>query len=53
MPFIQLQGTIFKGRHNKLLGTELIFLDDKGEYLSSVFCFIRLTDLCEKKPRME
>ncbi|KAF5313834.1 hypothetical protein D9619_013013 [Psilocybe cf. subviscida] len=28
-PFIQLQGTILKGRHDMLLGTELIFTDDK------------------------
>ncbi|KIM42156.1 hypothetical protein M413DRAFT_52784, partial [Hebeloma cylindrosporum] len=27
-----LQGTIFKGRHNLLLGTELIFTDDKGDH---------------------
>jgi hypothetical protein len=34
MHFIQLQGTIFKGRHDRhdmLLGTKLIFSDDKGE----------------------
>ena len=34
MPFIQLQGTIFKGRHDRhdmLLGTELIFSDNKGK----------------------
>ncbi|KAF8808932.1 hypothetical protein BYT27DRAFT_7095676 [Phlegmacium glaucopus] len=28
-PFLQLQGTIFKGRHDLLLGTELLFTDDK------------------------
>jgi len=29
-PFLQLQGTVFKGRHDLLLGTELLFTDDKG-----------------------
>ncbi|KAJ7730859.1 hypothetical protein DFH07DRAFT_756035 [Mycena maculata] len=28
-PFLQLSGTIFKGRHDSLLGTELIFTDGK------------------------
>ncbi|KAJ7485249.1 hypothetical protein B0H11DRAFT_2018661 [Mycena galericulata] len=28
-PFLQLSGTIFKGRHNSLLGTELLFTDGK------------------------
>ncbi|KAF8152362.1 hypothetical protein B0H34DRAFT_632599, partial [Crassisporium funariophilum] len=28
-PFLQLQGTILKGRHDLLLGTELLFMDDK------------------------
>jgi len=32
-PYIQLQGTILKGRHDMLLGTELIFTDDKGANL--------------------
>jgi len=31
-PFIQLQGTILKGRHDMLLGTELIFTDDKESH---------------------
>jgi hypothetical protein len=31
MPFIQLQGTIFKGHHDMLPGTELMLSDDKGE----------------------
>ena len=48
-PFIQLQGTIFKGRHDMLLGTELIFTDDKGEWLFGVTCFIHLTGLCQKE----
>ncbi|KAJ6602479.1 hypothetical protein DFH09DRAFT_1124952 [Mycena vulgaris] len=29
MPFLQLSGTIFKGRHDTLLGTELLFTDGK------------------------
>jgi hypothetical protein len=29
-PYLQLHGTIMKGRHVSLLGTELIFTDDKG-----------------------
>ncbi|KZP24223.1 hypothetical protein FIBSPDRAFT_735970 [Athelia psychrophila] len=29
-PFIQLSGTIFKGQHDVLLGTELIFTEAKG-----------------------
>ncbi|TFK28540.1 hypothetical protein FA15DRAFT_700985 [Coprinopsis marcescibilis] len=28
-PFLQLQGTVLKGRHNNLLGTELIFSENK------------------------
>ncbi|KAH6903851.1 hypothetical protein BKA70DRAFT_1193898 [Coprinopsis sp. MPI-PUGE-AT-0042] len=28
-PFLQLQGTVLKGRHNTLLGTELMFTEDK------------------------
>ncbi|KAJ7159828.1 hypothetical protein C8R43DRAFT_993681 [Mycena crocata] len=28
-PFLQLSGTIFKGRHDSLLGTELLFTDGK------------------------
>ncbi|KAJ7629397.1 hypothetical protein DFH06DRAFT_1225586, partial [Mycena polygramma] len=28
-PFLQLSGTIFKGRHDPLLGTELLFTDGK------------------------
>ncbi|KAF9554402.1 hypothetical protein CPC08DRAFT_175486 [Agrocybe pediades] len=31
-PYIQLQGTILKGRHDMLLGTELIFTDDKDHH---------------------
>ncbi|KAF9476302.1 hypothetical protein BDN70DRAFT_882619 [Pholiota conissans] len=31
-PFLQLQGTILKGRHDMLLGTELIFTDDKESH---------------------
>ncbi|KAF7293188.1 TFIIIC-sub6 domain-containing protein [Mycena chlorophos] len=29
-PFLQLSGTIFKGRHDELLGTELLFTEDQG-----------------------
>ncbi|ETW76431.1 hypothetical protein HETIRDRAFT_247653, partial [Heterobasidion irregulare TC 32-1] len=32
-PFLQLSGTIFKGRHQSLLGTELLFTEEKGDYL--------------------
>nr|GAT54382.1 predicted protein [Mycena chlorophos] len=28
-PFLQLSGTIFKGRHDELLGTELLFTEDQ------------------------
>ncbi|KJA15450.1 hypothetical protein HYPSUDRAFT_103566, partial [Hypholoma sublateritium FD-334 SS-4] len=31
-PYLQLQGTILKGRHDMLLGTELIFTDDKENH---------------------
>ena len=33
-PFLQLSGTILRGRHNNLLGSELIFPDDKGLVLA-------------------
>jgi hypothetical protein len=29
-PFLQLSGTVFQGTHQSLLGTELIFTEDKG-----------------------
>ncbi|KAI0085272.1 hypothetical protein BDY19DRAFT_909230 [Irpex rosettiformis] len=29
-PFLQLSGTVFKGEHQTLLGTELLFTDSKG-----------------------
>jgi hypothetical protein len=29
-PFLQLSGTIFKGQHDSLLGTEILFTDAKG-----------------------
>ena len=29
-PFLQLSGTVFKGQHQNLLGTELLFTDAKG-----------------------
>ncbi len=29
-PFLQLSGTVLKGRHESLLGTELVFADGKG-----------------------
>jgi general transcription factor 3C polypeptide 6 len=29
-PFLQLSGTILKGRHQQLLGTEFLFLEGKG-----------------------
>ena len=35
-PFLQLSGTILKGRHDNLLGSELIFSDDKGLVLALV-----------------
>ncbi|KIL64201.1 hypothetical protein M378DRAFT_126839 [Amanita muscaria Koide BX008] len=31
-PYLQLSGTILKGRHDSLLGTELLFTDEKGTY---------------------
>ncbi|KAJ3482327.1 hypothetical protein NLJ89_g12146 [Agrocybe chaxingu] len=31
-PFLQLQGTILQGRHDLLLGTELLFTDDKDTH---------------------
>ncbi|CCM01862.1 uncharacterized protein FIBRA_03933 [Fibroporia radiculosa] len=31
-PFLQLSGTIFKGQHQRLLGTELLFADSKEEH---------------------
>ncbi|KAF8344432.1 hypothetical protein F5887DRAFT_886268 [Amanita rubescens] len=30
-PYLQLSGTILKGRHDSLLGTELLFTDDSKE----------------------
>lgn len=29
-PFLQLSGSIFKGEHDRLLGTELLFTESKG-----------------------
>ncbi|KAF8888993.1 hypothetical protein BD779DRAFT_1521401 [Infundibulicybe gibba] len=29
-PFLQLSGSVFKGYHNELLGTEILFTDGKG-----------------------
>ncbi|KIJ19540.1 hypothetical protein PAXINDRAFT_68874 [Paxillus involutus ATCC 200175] len=29
-PFLQLSGSIFKGRHDSLLGTELLFTEEKS-----------------------
>lgn len=29
-PFLQLSGTIFKGQHDELLGTEILFTEGKG-----------------------
>lgn len=29
-PYLQLSGSIFKGQHQDLLGTELLFTDSKG-----------------------
>ncbi|KAK6974604.1 hypothetical protein R3P38DRAFT_3131897 [Favolaschia claudopus] len=34
-PFLQLSGTVFKGRHDGLLGTELLFTDGKDPSDSS------------------
>ena len=39
-PFLQLQGTIFKGRHDLLLGTELLFTDDKGAFVPSLIFLV-------------
>ncbi|KAF8840476.1 hypothetical protein BDN67DRAFT_645284 [Paxillus ammoniavirescens] len=30
-PFLQLSGSIFKGRHDSLLGTELLFTEEKND----------------------
>ncbi|KAF8978645.1 hypothetical protein BDQ17DRAFT_1264090 [Cyathus striatus] len=39
-PFLQLSGTILKGRHDSLLGTELLFTEDKGKhYMTSSFAY--------------
>ena len=35
-PFLQLSGTILRGRHDNLLGSELIFSDDQGLVLALV-----------------
>ncbi|EGN97463.1 hypothetical protein SERLA73DRAFT_184181 [Serpula lacrymans var. lacrymans S7.3] len=32
MPFLQLSGTIFKGQHDSLLGTELLFTEAKDDH---------------------
>ncbi|KIJ67217.1 hypothetical protein HYDPIDRAFT_84729 [Hydnomerulius pinastri MD-312] len=29
-PFLQLSGSIFKGQHDTLLGTELLFMEEKS-----------------------
>ncbi|KAJ3803975.1 hypothetical protein F5876DRAFT_53938 [Lentinula aff. lateritia] len=29
-PFMQLSGTVLQGRHESLLGTELVFIEGKG-----------------------
>jgi general transcription factor 3C polypeptide 6 len=36
-PFLQLSGTIFKGEHNTLLGSELLFMDANGKHLIQSF----------------
>lgn len=36
-PFLQLSGTFLKGRHDSLLGTELLFTEDNGKYCGFVF----------------
>lgn len=35
-PYLQLQGTIMKGRHDFLLGTEMIFTDENGPFLDQM-----------------
>ncbi|TFK64449.1 hypothetical protein BDN72DRAFT_774548 [Pluteus cervinus] len=35
-PYLQLSGTIFKGTHNELLGSELLFTDDTTQGGSSL-----------------
>lgn len=44
-PFLQLSGTIFKGQHDTLLGTELLFTEQKGieiHFHSSPVCSTRI-----------
>ncbi|EEB93300.1 hypothetical protein MPER_08067 [Moniliophthora perniciosa FA553] len=33
-PFLQLAGTIFKGSHDLLLGSELLFTEKKGHFIA-------------------
>ncbi|KAI0045051.1 hypothetical protein FA95DRAFT_1496085 [Auriscalpium vulgare] len=33
-PYLQLSGTVFQGKHQNLLGTELLFTEGKGSALS-------------------
>ncbi|RXW22294.1 hypothetical protein EST38_g3553 [Candolleomyces aberdarensis] len=35
-PFLQLQGTVLKGHHHHLLGTELIFSEDKEHHKRTI-----------------
>lgn len=34
-PYLQLAGSVFKGRHDHLLGTELLFTEEKSDPFSS------------------
>ncbi|EIM80643.1 uncharacterized protein STEHIDRAFT_125683 [Stereum hirsutum FP-91666 SS1] len=43
-PFLQLSGTVFKGRHQKLLGTELLFAEDKDEHDPSKKTIVHFTN---------
>ena len=37
-PFLQLSGTMLKGQHVSLLGTELLFTESTGEYATAGNC---------------
>jgi hypothetical protein len=46
-PFLQLSGTILKGRHESLLGTELLFTEVKGRWADRLLFLITKANLVD------
>lgn len=51
-PFLQLSGTIFKGQHNSLLGTELLFTEDDRNKKSLSFIASTKSRICFKEVQL-